>query len=166
MKQVLRRLPFFEMPTTVDVAGQSVAVRAYQIIVWVSLSNEDLLASDAPRFPAILDVGHSHNFSIQESQLERWADIPSARLASRGSIYVNRRLVPLYTASVWVHRNRPGTLEVLPKPIRLHLPEGISVYPDGAPDAPRLPLLGLRGLMRNKLRLVIARMSVSLQEEA
>lgn len=81
---ILRRLPFEEGPSAVAVAGEIVPVRAYQIIVWVSLS--------------------------------------------------------------------------------MTLPEGVSMYPTRIPAAPRLPLIGIRGLMRGKLRLVVDDMVVSLSE--
>jgi hypothetical protein len=42
---VLRRLPVAEAPSTVAVAGQAIPVRAYQIIVWVSLSVEEALGT-------------------------------------------------------------------------------------------------------------------------
>jgi hypothetical protein len=53
----------------------------------------------------------------------------------------------------------------LPKPFRLDVSEGISVYQAHASNAPRLPLLGLRGLVRNNLRLTIGGMAVSLQKD-
>jgi hypothetical protein len=45
-------------PRTVDVRG-------HQIIVWLSL--RQLV------FPAILDIGHSHNFTISSRHLAEWA---------------------------------------------------------------------------------------------
>ena len=33
--------------------------------------------------------------------------------------------------------------------------DGISVFPQGQPGAPRLPLLGLRAIVRNNIKLVI-----------
>lgn len=163
--QILRQLPFRDSAFTVEVAGETVPIRAYQIVVWVSVSPGEALARGAPTFPAILDTGHSHNFSIQEGQLTRWAGASLEDFPKKGAILVNRQQVPLREARVWIHRNRPGSAELLPRPFRLELPEGVSVYPDGAPAAPRLPLLGLRGLVRNRLRLVVSGMSVSLQEE-
>jgi hypothetical protein len=40
----------------------------YQIMVWVSLSpfRALTLPADAPRFPALLDTGTAHNFSVTE----------------------------------------------------------------------------------------------------
>lgn len=162
--QILRRLPFSEAPSSVEVAGESVAIRAYQIIVWVSLSVEDVLADEAAKFPAVFDTGHSHNFSIEERQLGRWAGVELEGCPTRGAILVNRQEVPLRKVNLWVHRNRPGTGELLPKPYRIPLPEGIAVYPAGTAGAPRLPLLGLRGPVRNRLRLVIDGTQVSLSD--
>ena len=45
------------------------------------------------------------------------------------------------------------------------LPEGISVYPADASSAPRLPLLGLRALMRNGLKLTVGSMAISLRQD-
>ncbi len=162
---VLRQLPFRASPHTVEVAEEEVRVRAYQIVVWVSLSIQDVLAKDARRFPAVLDTGHSHNFSIREDQLLPWAGVAAASLAGLGSIVVNRDEVPLRAAHLWVHRNRPGTVELLPKAFRLEVPQGVAVYLPGSASAPRLPLLGLRALVRSKLRLTVDgdKMSVSLR---
>src|SRR3954447_25179952 len=116
---VLRRMPFGETPASVVVAGEVVPVRAYQIILRVTLAVGETLAKDAPAFPAVLDTGHSHNFSISEGLLVRWAGVNPAACRKLGAILVNRQEVPLLGANLWVHRNRPGTSELLPKPVRL-----------------------------------------------
>lgn len=158
--QILRHLPIQAQPSTVQVGDEIVPIRAYQIIVWMSLAPVPTV--EAPVFPAVLDTGHSHNFSIRETQLRRWAGIRTDALRKLGAILVNQQEVPLHEACLWIYRNRPRTLEVLPRPFPLRILEGISVFPDGLPNAPRLPLLGLRGLMSNNLRLVLSRMTVSL----
>src|SRR5262249_32859866 len=142
--QVLRRLPFRDVPYTVAGSGEDVPIRPYQVVVWVSLGVGGALEKDARRFPAVIDTGHSHNFSILENQLLTWAGLRPDSLGDLGSILVNRQEVPLRAADLWVHRNRPGTAELLPRPFRLEVPQGIAVYPGGVPGAPRLPLLGLR----------------------
>jgi hypothetical protein len=45
----------------------------------------------------------------------------------------------------------------------LHCPEGVSVFPDGHPAAPRLALLGSQraGMARNKIKIVIDGMDVT-----
>ena len=61
MTTVLRRLPFFETPTTVSVRSEQLTIKPYQIIVWVSLAAKDqaILDPNTPRFPAVLDIGLS-----------------------------------------------------------------------------------------------------------
>src|SRR5436190_10870372 len=76
-------------------------------------------------------------------------------LADLGSILVNRDEVPLKSTHLWLHRNRPGTADLLPRPFQLEIPQGVAIYPPGVLAAPRLPLLGLRGLVRSKLRMTI-----------
>src|SRR5947209_11049540 len=101
---ILRQLPFSEISTSVEVAGEKVAVRPYQIIVWVSLTAADAPFDAAPRFPTILDTGHNHNFSIRENQLRRWAGLQTEQCPKAGAILVNRQEVPLRRAGVWIHR--------------------------------------------------------------
>ena len=160
---ILRSLPFLDTPSAVDVSGETVPVRAYQIIVHVSIGSDNILLPNAPIFPAVLDTGHSHNFSIQGTQLRRWAKVEPDALVKLNSILVNRREVPLRSATVWIYRNRPGTSQLLPVPFLFSFPEGIAVHSADALDAPRLPLLGVRGLMRNRLQLTINDMAVSLK---
>jgi len=162
---VLRQLPFRDAPYTIEVAGEQIIIRGYKIVVWVSLGVRDVPDKDAPRFPAVLDTGHSHNFSIRENQLLLWTGIRPDTLQSLGTIVVNREEVPLRAAHLWIHRNRPGTAELLARPFHLEVLQGVAVYPSGVAGAPRLPLLGLRGLVRNKLRVTIDgdKMSVSLR---
>jgi hypothetical protein len=152
---ILRQLPFRDAASFVEVAGEPIAIRPYQIIVWVSLSVSEVLDADAPRFPAVLDTGHNHNFSIRERQLLRWAGIGADMLPQLGEILVNQREVPLLAVSLWIHQNRAGSNELLPRSYRLDLPQGIAVYADETIGAPRLPLLGLRGLVTNELYLTI-----------
>lgn len=163
MRHVLRDLPFRDTASDIEVGEQRVLVRPYQIVVWVSVSAGE--SPKGPPFPAVLDTGHTHNFSIQETLLTDWAQLHISDLESLGDILVNQRLVPLRKAHLWIHRNRPGTPILLPLPVPLDVVQGIAVYPRGTPGAPRLPLLGLRVLVRNHLKLTIDgdRMTVSLQ---
>lgn len=110
-----------------------------------------------PRFPAILDTGFSHNFGIREEHLIRWAGIQSGYLQKIGDVRVNNVIAALHEGDVWLHRNRPGQRDELEDgpPFCLVLSQGIVVYPAGTPSAPRLPVLGLRGLKWARLPLVI-----------
>ncbi|MBI3461470.1 MAG: hypothetical protein HY000_00185 [Planctomycetes bacterium] len=126
-----------DRPTQVDSPTGPVFVRPYQVVVQVRLI---VRGGPTPRFPAVLDTGHSHNFSITERQLRDWGQtsLPTVRV-----IRVNGRPVPVANADLEIDG------------ILLTLPEGIAVFPEGHPAATRLPLLGLRALVRNRLKTVI-----------
>src|SRR5262249_8060414 len=167
--QILRRLPFFDVETTAAVNGGTAIVRPYQIIVWVSLSlkRSDTLSPETPRFPAILDTANNHNFSIQEDHFVQWSGLEFASFPRLGQIRIGLQTLPLLAASVWLYRNKPGARDAFARgvPFRLDLPEGIAVYPHGQPTVARLPTLGLRAVVSNRLRLAVdgAGMSVSLR---
>jgi hypothetical protein len=103
------------------------------------------LSDDAPRFPAVLDTGNNHNFAIRQDQLARWTGLS---LPKRGLINVGGRTIPLYAANVWIHADS-GTS------FCLWMEEGIAIYPPDVANPARLPILGLRRLLRNGLRIVI-----------
>jgi hypothetical protein len=141
-----------------SVRGEAVRVRPYQIIVWVSIGPRRDSAWDprTPHFPAILDPGNNHNLLIYASQLLRWAGIRPESLPLLGALRERGRRVPLYAATVWLHRNLPGTRDVGERePYPLILEDGIAVDPDEGASAPHLPLLGLRALTDNRLRTMI-----------
>jgi hypothetical protein len=154
---ILRGLPYFDAKSVVVVRNRAEAVKRQQIVVWVSLTESEQreLLRSPPRFPAVLDTGFSHNFGIREELLVRWAGIQLAYLSRIGDLRVNNVTVPRYDADVWLDRNQPGRRDELAggPPFRLGLNQGIAVYPAGTPNAPRLPVLGLRGLKWTGLHL-------------
>lgn len=152
---ILRQFPFQDKPTTVKMNGETILIRPFQIILWVSLGLGKNLVQISRCFPAVLDTGHNHNFSIQERQLAGWTDLRPSNMPRLGLILVNRQEIPLISGELWLQRNRPGTNELLLKPFCLKIPQGIACYPEGTPNAPRLPLLGLRALVQNQLQLTI-----------
>ncbi len=158
MTAILRRLPFHENADEVTVGLERVRIRPYQIIVWVSLSAKSVLElpPHAPRFPALLDTGHNHNFSIRRQHLVNWAGIDPAGVPVRGAVREGGRRAQLYRLNAWLHPNQAGERDRFADrpPFCLELPEGVAVYPDEA-GFPPLPLLGLRALVRNKLHLAI-----------
>jgi len=115
-----------------------------QIIVWISI--DDVLRP----LPAILDTGHGHNLSIREGQLKRWS---GASLKRIGELEIGHQQIVQYAADVRVHRNVPGRAALRGDSYPLEMPQGISVFEEG--DAPRLPLIGLRTSVANKLVIVI-----------
>ncbi len=125
-------------------------VKAYEIVAWVSLTNRPVLAEGPPgAFPAILDTGHTHNFAILEEHLIRWAGLRPSMLPTLGTTRQQGRRLPLHAAHL---PNEPGQQDQpADRPAhRLHIPQGIAIYPAGT-RYPRLPLLGLRAIAKNKL---------------
>jgi hypothetical protein len=157
MATILRRLPIPTTDAMAMVGQEPVLLRRYQIVVWVSLvarSSAELGPLDR-RLPAVLDTGHSHFFSIQWRHLADWAGIAPATLRSVGTIRERGRRVPLRAVTVYLFGNRPGRRDADPgrPPFRLGTRRGVAVYEDG--DFPRLPLIGLRALTQNHLRLTV-----------
>lgn len=72
------------------------------------------------------------------------------------------RDVPQFEAEVHLHRNIPGKTELTGETFPLETPQGITVLKDG----PRIPLLGLRAIVANKLKLIVdgERQSVTLKK--
>jgi hypothetical protein len=142
--KIIDRLPFADRPHLVTVRGEAVDVYRNQIIVWISI--DDVLKP----LPAILDTGHGHNLSIGEGQLRRWS---GASLNWIGEWEIGQRPVVQYAADVHLHRNVSGREALRGDSYPLEMPQGISVFEES--DAPRLPLIGLRTIVANKLRPVV-----------
>jgi hypothetical protein len=153
--KVLDRLPIFEQSWSVPTPDGEEEVKPYQIIIAVSITTGNIkeLPEDALRIPAILDTGNNHNFAMRERQLE-WSVSPA--LPRMGHVRVNGLIVPLLSAKIWIHPNRKGTVEPSGgAPLNLVAMEGIIVYPHHIPNPARLPILGLRAIIRNGLKLTI-----------
>lgn len=169
MPPVLRALPYFPHPTAIDFEAHGqrhrVDVMAYQIVVWVGIAPVGELhpAAGAPRFPAILDTGHTHNFAIRPTQLRDWTGIDWPRLPPEGheSRYQGVA-VPHRRANVWLYPNQHGWRDWVdpnPPPALLELHRGLAVYGDGVwlgttgserLTGPRLPLIGLRAISNSR----------------
>jgi len=142
--KIIDRLPFADRPHVVTVRGEPVDVYRNQIIVGISI--DDVLRP----LPAILDTGHGHNLSIGQGQLRRWS---GASLKRIGELEIGHRQVLQYAADVREHRNVPGRAALRGDSYPLEMLQGISVFEEK--DAPRLPLIGLRTIVANKLVIVI-----------
>ena len=70
-----------------------------------------------------------------------------------GELEIGHQRVVQYAADVRVHRNVPGREWLRGDSYPLEVPQGISVFE--VEEAPRRPLIGLRTIVANKLRLVI-----------
>jgi hypothetical protein len=152
---IIDRLPITDRPGIINVQGDLLDIYRNQIIVWVSIGD--------PRrvFPAILDTGHSHNFSSRESHLSRWSGVTLPKI---GELEIGRERVDQYAADIYVHHSVRGRLTG--KTSRLQMPQGISIFSNESAQAPRLPLVGLKSLISNRLRLIVdgARREASLQK--
>src|SRR5947209_1489909 len=129
MTAILHHLPFREEADEVSCGLERIRIKPYQIIVWISITARLVreLAPQTPRIPAILDTGHSHNFSIQQRHLTDWSRLALPTLSRRGTISIGGETLPLHTAAVWMHPNQPGQRDHFRKmpPFRLDLQGGI-----------------------------------------
>ena len=110
----------------VVVRGQSMPIRRYQVIVWVSVSVADFPWDPrTPAFPAILDTGNTFTLSIFQKQLIQWAGIQPPLLPNLGRIREGGQRYPCHEADVWLHPNVPGRRDRRSDrlPLRLQLAE-------------------------------------------
>lgn len=137
MSKILDRLPIATRDDVVSVRGEPVRLKQAEIIVWVSVTPKSAVGWNptTPCFPAILDTGHTHNFSIQEQQLLRWAGLPPELLRVFGRVRQAGKRIPLHAANVWVHRNVRGERDLLghEPPYLLNLPRGSLFTPHQKP---------------------------------
>ena len=144
--KILDRLPISDEPTTIVVgARDDYDQTVQQIFSWVSIQNSS-------PFPALLDTGHSHNFSITESQLAHWAGLAPGQLKLIGTTRLKGEKLWQLRGDFRLHRNRPGTRELAEGSQPLILTEGFTLAPEGSS---RLPLIGLRAIVTNGLVLRI-----------
>jgi hypothetical protein len=157
MPLILKDQPIPDREALTFVAGEQVRLRADQIVAWVQLRVAGVQQPAIPPFPAILDSGFSHFFAIQERHLNEWAGRRVNDLRPPGSVREGGQLFPLYDAHLEMYANIRGRVDrdINREPMLLDLPRGIIVYPTGS-RFPRLPLVGLRTIIHNRLRLTIA----------
>lgn len=142
--KLLDHLPINDRPHVINVGGDTIEVHRNQIVVWVSISNV------LRPLPALLDTGHGHNLSISERHLSRWSGATLERL---GEIVLDNRRVVQYEADVRLHRNVRRSTRLRGDSYPLETPQGITVLPEES--APGLPLIGMRLLIANKLKLFL-----------
>ncbi len=150
-------MPFAAHPRHVTVNGEDILVRANQIILWVTLGLRrlDIPNPSATPFPAILDTGHTHSFSIHERHLQEWAGLhPDTLAVVTGVRHRGQRLLQR-AANIWVDANERKELEQLEeqRPQLVQARSGIAVYPGD--EFPRLPIFGLGAIAENELILKV-----------
>jgi hypothetical protein len=149
--KILSRYPFSDKPSTVSFQQAVEEVKPFQIVVWVGIATREGISR---MFPAFLDTGHNETFSISEEKLRAWTGIDYRRLRLLPGVRIGKQLLPRCDADMVIYRNVPRTnaVSTIP-PFRLSTPSGIIIqHPD---TATRLPILGMRGLVENELKLVI-----------
>lgn len=174
MPTLLHSLPISPTGQRFDVGTDSVRFKAFQPVVWVSIapSVRTHLPDRVRRFPAVLDTGNNFTFCLSERHLHEWAGY-SLRdwmdFRTRG-VRLYGSPVPCLKFNVWLYSNVPGRLAIHPRrrPTALPITHGIAIYPEGAPNLPRLPVLGMRALHLNRLQLHLdaGRLSMSLRGES
>src|SRR5438105_1945713 len=98
--KILDRLPVSDEHFLLDVRGQPLRIKPYQIIIQVSISNLRTWDARTPIVPALLDTGLNHNFSIQEDHLARWAGLHAQALPLLGSTREGARTLSRRRAQV------------------------------------------------------------------
>ena len=156
MPIIIRNLPFSDRPTSLPVPGGRITILPYQVVLSVSITTqtEKTLHLRAAHFPALLDTGFNKTFLIQEEHLNQWAGLRREHFVQAEEMTVRGRKVPVVRADIWLHPNIPGKREDAPGrlPFRIGLFPGIAVSPLGLGE-PRLPLLGLQGLLLGDLQM-------------
>jgi hypothetical protein len=183
--QIIHKQRFFDTETYLEVRAsdprspliEDVVIRSYQAIVYVSLLpvRAPYEEGATPIFPALLDTGCNYNFHIDESHLRRWARLSPSKLQPKDkSIHINGSPAKLASANIWLHFNgrrhmgsqsaeHPNYREFIPSkdPVCLEHTPMIAYQPapewDGVQHkpTPRIPTLGIRSLVLNKLTLTL-----------
>ena len=149
--RILSNLPFSTKHSHIESPTGIIEILPYQIVIWTTLLTPHGVST---AFPAILDTGLNQSFALSETHLEEWAGLRAEQLKTWGKVRVNGRPLPLKVADIGLYYNvRGASHRTEQSPYRLMASEGVIVYPKG--PSPRLPLLGLRALVQNKLRLSI-----------
>jgi hypothetical protein len=157
MTLLLNRMPFTAEPYEIAVCGESVLIRANQIILWISLTLQRISEPNpsAVHFPAILDTGLNHSFSIRAQHLINWAGLRPEALEVVGAVRDRGQRLVRRAINIWVHPNEPGERARLAPghPVLIKADDGMAVYPDG--EFPRLPIFGLQAIADNHLYLSV-----------
>ena len=107
---IIDRHPFRDVPSWVASPGGNAIVRPFQVTRGFGCIRPRCSAPSGPSFPAILDTGLNHNFAIREDQLSSWTGLMLPRI---GSVAVDRYVIPLLSANLWIYGNNPGEDTIL-----------------------------------------------------
>ena len=78
-------LQYSSEKSTIKVGNETVEVKAYQIVLWMSISSpvSSSLGTKVPKLPAILDTGTTHNFFLTQDHLQRGGQVFRSAVSSR-----------------------------------------------------------------------------------
>lgn len=167
----------FPAARALTVAGEQVVAPPFALVAWAALTRPGARRPPDPdaRFPVVIDTAFSHNLYISQGAAQRWAGLRLTRsggglwVATDSSGYllppipgdmhieeVSGTVVvrPRFDADLWLFPNSPRR-----SIHRLELDGGFALYPTpadpGAPQGPRLPLLGGLALYVNDMTLSV-----------
>lgn len=140
---------------------EQIRIKPLQPLVWISIAPPSVLELPPlwPRFPAVIDTGFNQTLLMQQHHVQGWAGVsvadllvfPGEAAGYRGQAW------PFYIADIWLHRNISGTQDFGPittRPYCLETYPGILIVTPEQREQ-RLPILGMRALARNRMRLDI-----------
>lgn len=158
---ILRELPLRRVPEQIGLGDRVYRVRAFQPVAFVSVVVAGVEKHDErlPKFPALIDTGFNGEFAIREEQLREWAGIDPRLLTLMRSGEASRGKCHYLRANLWPYKNvRRSRALAQSRPILIEIDGGIQVFPvtnlptDVRPD---MPLVGVKALCTNRLRLVV-----------
>lgn len=145
-----------------DGVPDRIDIRPPKIIVGVSITvpEEEGYHRGVFTVPAIIDTGCNRAFMIDKRHLELWAGVRAEYLPSDGKTRFHEgRPYRMYTADVHIHKSSyklPLSSHYPMMPYHLKSTKSITVMePTTDEPDPRLPLLGLRALVANRLQLSV-----------
>lgn len=157
--KILDRLPIPEKRTSLRFGDRYITLHRDQVLVWLSVSLAGVHEPDekTPRFPALLDTGNNFDFSLREQQLRDWAGVDPRLLVVLGEIEINRQAATLQRATVWLHPNIPGQLDMASDrpPCQLRMAKGIAVYKDERVSPGPRAVAGTSGISKQQSRFVV-----------
>ena len=156
MTTILQSLPFGPDVAEFVAGSRVIATKPFQIVCWASVT---LSLSDRPsskRFPILIDTGHSGSFCLHDGQLRDWAGVEPSQLPLLRQRKINGIACDVRDAVLWLYPNVRGQRKIdsAREIVRVELSDGIEVLPARI-NFPRIPLLGLKTIAHNHLRLIV-----------
>lgn len=145
-------------PVVCPTAGCVLRAHHDQLFVWATLApGTQPPSAGATLFPVLIDTGFNEMFLMQQRQAEAWLTAPvfATFQALRNRLKVGAEFLTAWDISLWVYPNVPGTRVPDPSatPVWVDAPHGVWLAPPGSGLTREKPLLGLRAVRFNRLKL-------------